>query len=172
MSYVVCVLSPKKSIQCVCVCLFTWYMYFSPLFPCSSMKAPNRANTIDYYTQASFAVGVLVCEMATGSHPLPDYPLGYTNNGAVSFSSEDVAPLPAAFPKSFCSIVMDLLSPTQRKRLPISEALNQLRVCCMRRSSSSSASASASLSSSSQLTDYRRLERERDLAKVSSSEEF
>ena len=119
---------------------------------------PSKDGYIDYSKQTSFAVGILVYEVALGEHPLPDYPLGFSRNGLVSYSTRDIPHLPASYPKSFCSIVADMLHPSAAKRLSMEEAQNQLRVCCLRKSSNSSLS--------SLQAQLERARQERDLAKV------
>lgn len=119
---------------------------------------PSRSGQLDYSLQTSFAAGVLVYEIAMGEHPLPDYPLGYTKNGVVSYSIRDCRALPPYYPKSFCSIISDLLHTSPEKRLPIGEALKQLRLCCVRKQSTSSLS--------SLQMEVERVKQERDLAKV------
>ena len=120
----------------------------------------QRGPMINYSKQASFAVGVLIHEIATGDHPLPDYPLGYTTNELVTYKMEDVVPLPGTYSKSFCSIVSDMLCAEPGKRLAVEEALNQLRVCCIKKTSRGG-------SMSSLKVDLERVRRERDVAKVS-----
>lgn len=123
-------------------------------------KHPSEASVLDYSHQASFAVGALVCEIASGEHPLPDYPLGYTTDGVIHYTTEDITPLPDFYPKSFTSIIQELLHADPKKRMSISEALNQIRVCCIRKHSVSS------LSSAVEQVDVDVIIRERDLAKV------
>lgn len=123
--------------------------------PANSHKGP----LINYSKQASFAVGVLIHEIATGDHPLIDYPLGYTVNEMVTYKPEDVAALPGTYPKSFCSIVSDMLCAEPSKRLSLEEALNQFRVCCIKKKSQGSMS--------SLRVDLERVQRERELAKAS-----
>lgn len=96
--------------------------------------------SIDFSSQSSFGVGVLISEICTGRHPLPDYPSRYIDQDSlVSFTKDDLRPFPSLYPKSFHSIVQDLLACDPQQRLSVGEALNQLRVCCMprRRSTSS-----------------------------------
>lgn len=121
-------------------------------------RDPGRRGKLDYSKQASFAVGVLIHELSTGDHPLLDYPLGYTHHEMVTYGADSIAPLPASYPKSFCSIVSDMLSMEPGKRLSLEEALNQLRVCCIKKKSRGSV---VSLQA-----DLERVKRERDLAKV------
>lgn len=118
----------------------------------------QRGPLINYSKQASFAVGVLIHEMATGVYPLIDYPLGYTTNEMVTYKPEDVASLPGTYPKSFCSIVSDMVCEEASKRLTLDEALNQLRVCCIKKQSRGSMS--------SLQVDLERVRRERELAKA------
>ena len=115
--------------------------------------------TINYSAQASFAVGILISEISTGVHPLPDYPLGYTVDEFINYKEDDLSPLPSSYPNSFCSIAQDLLTFDPAKRLSISEALNQLQVCCIRRNSI--------VTLSSDTTSLTRMRQERDLARVS-----
>lgn len=119
---------------------------------------PSREGTLNYSRQASFAVGVLVYEIATGDHALTDYPLGHTSNGLVGYPSHAVASLPVCYPRSFCSIVQDLLHASPDKRLSVVEALKQLRVCCVRQQSG--------LSLSSIQVELESVRQERDIAKV------
>ena len=119
---------------------------------------PSRHKTIDYSKQASFAAGVLVCEIATGEHPLPDYPLGFTTSGAVQYTSRDVLQLPEFYPKSFQSIVADLLRADPGKRLELGEAVKQLELCCLRRQRASTVG--------DLQEELRRVKHERDIAKV------
>ena len=87
--------------------------------------------------QASFGAGVLISKVCTGRHPLADYPLHHTNeSGLVSFTKDDILQFPGIYPKSFHSILQDLLACDPQRRLSIGEALNQLRVCCMPRRNS------------------------------------
>ena len=127
-------------------------------------KNPSKAarNKIDYSLQASFAVGVLITEISMLEHPLPDYPLGYTDNGWIRYSDEDLVPVPSFYPNSFASIVQDLLHADPTRRLSLGEALKQLRVCCIRQQQRSSISSTSSLS----LADMERLKQERDVAVV------
>ena len=124
----------------------------------SYKRNPTRRFVLNYSKQTSFAVGALIYEMALREHPLVDYPLGYTNNELVSYAAKDLLPLPASYPKSFCSIVSDMLNPDTSKRLSIEEALNQLRVCCIKKKSRESMT--------SLQVDLDRVKRERELAKV------
>ena len=119
---------------------------------------PSREGTLNYSRQASFAVGVVVYEIATGDHALTDYPLGHTSNGIVGYPSHAVAPLPVCYPRSFCSIVQDLLHASPDKRLSVVEALKQLRVCCVRQQSGPSLS--------SIQVELESVRQERDIAKV------
>ena len=133
------------------------------LSSCHRCRAdPSKEGHVDYSKQTSFAVGVLVYEIALGEHPLPDYPLGFSNNGSVSYSIQDLPALPASYHKSFCSIITDMLQPSPAKRLPMEEAQNQLRVCCLRKSSNSSLS--------SLQAQLERARQERDVAKVCGAE--
>ena len=119
---------------------------------------PSRHKTIDYSKQASFAVGVLVCEIATGEHPLLDYPLGYTSQGIVQYSSKDALSLPKFYPNSFRSIVSDLMRSEPGERLGLSEAVKQLELCCLRKQRAATVG---------DLQDeLRRVKQERDIAKV------
>ena len=70
---------------------------------------PSNYSSIDYSKQASFAAGILICEIATGAHPLQDYPLGFSTQGTVKYSTQDLTPLPEFYPKSFHSIIGDIL---------------------------------------------------------------
>ena len=121
---------------------------------------PSKASILNYALQASFAVGVLVCEIASGEHSLPDYPLGYMVDGEIHYTTDDITPLPDFYPKSFTSIIQDLLQCDPKKRLSISEALNQIRVCCIRKQST------LSVTSTVEQDDVDTVIRERDLAKV------
>ncbi len=116
---------------------------------------------LDYSKQASFAVGVLIHEMATGDHPLIDYPLGHTTDESIEYILQDIPPLPSSFPNSFCSIMLDLLNPDPNKRLKLSEALTQLRVCCIKKTRENSTASSSLLQ-----INLERVKRERDIAKV------
>ena len=119
---------------------------------------PAKWSSIDYSKQASFAAGVLVCELATGAHPLPDYPLGYSEQGTVGYGAQDLHPLPQFYPKTFHSIVSDLLRADPAKRLSLEEAGKQLQLCCLRKQR---------VSTVGDLQDeLRRVRQERDLAKV------
>ena len=119
---------------------------------------PSRYNSIDYSKQASFAVGILICEIASAEHPLPDYPLGFTKHGTVKYTTQDLYPLPEFYPKSFRSIVGDLLRVEPNVRLSLSEAMKQLELCCLR---------NRRVSTVGDLHDeLRRVKQERDLAKV------
>lgn len=121
-------------------------------------RNPKHTGLLDYSKQASFAVGIIIHEMASGDHPLADYPLGYTVGEYVTYSVEDLCALPSAYPNSFRSIVSDMVCFDPKKRLPIEEALNQLRVCCVKPKHRGSVN--------SQQTDFERVKRERDLAKA------
>ena len=127
---------------------------------------PSRHKTIDYSKQASFAVGVLVSEIATGEHPLPDYPLGFTTSGAVRYTSRDVIPLPDFYPKSFQSIVADLLRGDPGKRLELGEAGKQLELCCVRRQRVSTVGDLQEELRRVKQEELRRVKQERDIAKV------
>ena len=119
---------------------------------------PSRRKTIDYSKQASFAAGILVCEIATGDHPLPDYPLGFTCQGVVQYATRDLLSLPEFFPKSFQSIVGDLLRSDPGKRLALEEAVKQLELCCLRRQRVSTVG--------DLQEELGRVKQERDIAKV------
>ncbi len=123
-----------------------------------SIHAETTVSTYVEIARPSFAVGVLVHEVAVGEHPLPDYPLGYTADGVISYSADDLQSLPSFYPKSFCSIVSDLLHANPEKRLPVCEALKQLHLCCVRKQSSGSVS--------SLQAELQRTKQERDMAKV------
>ena len=126
-------------------------------------KNPSKAeNKINYSLQASFAVGVLITEISTLEHPLPDYPLGYMDSGRVHYSDEDLIPVPSFYPNSFASIVQDLLHADPSRRMTLGEALKQLRVCCIRQQQRSSVSSTNCLS----LAEMERLKQERDVATV------
>ena len=62
----------------------------------------NGRGTIDYSKQPSFAVGVVLYELMTGEHPLPDYPLGWTTGTAselrFSYTVDDLPNLPKHYP--------------------------------------------------------------------------
>ena len=125
-------------------------------------RNPSQKGHIDYSKQASFAVGVLIFEIATGDHPLYEYPLSHTTkNETINYDMSDVAPLPKSYPKSFCSIVLDMVTADPGKRLSIEEALNQLRVCCIKRNGRE-----GSLGSISAQVELERTRKERDMAKV------
>lgn len=124
-------------------------------------RNPNQTGLLDYSKQASFAAGILIHEMAMGEHPLAEYPLGFTIREYVTYSTEDVCALPSTYPNSFRSIVSDMVNYDPRKRLPIEEALNQLRVCCVKAKNRGSIS--------SKQGDIERIKRERDLAKASAA---
>lgn len=120
-------------------------------------RNPSHKGSLNYSKQASFAAGVLICEIATGDHPLTDYPLGFTLTEFVTYTAEDIAgALPGCYPNSFRSIVSDMICWDPRKRLSIEEALNQLRVCCIKPKSVTG----------SQQGELERVGRERDLAKT------
>ena len=119
---------------------------------------PSKQGSINYYKQASFAAGILVCEIATGEHPLPDYPLGFSNQGTVQYTVQDLSPLPQFYPKSFHSILNDLLRADPRKRLALDESLKQLELCCLRRQRVSTVG--------DLQEELRRAKQERDIAKV------
>lgn len=87
-------------------------------------RASDRgAGVIDYSKQPSFAVGVLLYEIATGEHPLPDYPLGWSvHGGQVTYSPSDIPALPNCYPESVCSLVAGLLHPDPTQRLQIVNA--------------------------------------------------
>ena len=121
---------------------------------------PSRHKTINYSKQASFAVGILVCEITTGEHPLPDYPLGFTTHGIVQYTAKEVLPLPEFYPKSFRSIVSDLVRADPGKRLGLCEGLKQLELCCLRRQR---VAAVGDLQE-----ELRRVKQERDIAMVCS----
>ena len=123
---------------------------------------PSKAGKINYSLQASFAVGVLITEISTLEHPLPDYPLGYMDTGLVHYSDEDLIPVPSFYPNSFASIVQDLLHANPTQRMSLGEALKQLRVCCIRQQQMSSISSTGSLS----LAEMERVKQERDMAMV------
>ena len=90
-------------------------------------RSSGRGN-IDYRKQPSFAVGVLLYELITGEHPLPDYPLGWTTaaTGEVSYTVEDISTLPGNYPRAACSMVEQLLHPDPVHRLSLSSALHKL----------------------------------------------
>lgn len=121
-------------------------------------RNPNHSGLLDYSKQATFAAGVLIHEIATGDHPLSDYPLGHTVREYVTYSTDDVCALPTSYPNSFRSIVSDMVSYDPKKRLSIEEALNQLRVCCVKSKHRGSVT--------SQQTTIERVKRDRDLAKA------
>ena len=123
---------------------------------------PSKPGVIDYSKQGSFAAGILVCEVATGDHPLPDYPLGYSQQGVIHYTPQDLSPLPPLYPKSFRSIVGDLLQAEPDKRLSLSEAAKQLKVCCLRKQSVSSVG--------DLQEEVLRVKQERDLAMVGREE--
>ena len=123
---------------------------------------PSKVGRIDYSLQASFAVGILITEISTLEHPLPDYPLGYMDNGRVHYSDEDLIPVPNFYPNSFASIVQDLLHADPAQRMSLSEALKQLRVCCIRQQQQSNLASTSSLS----VVEMERVKQERDVAMV------
>ena len=129
-------------------------------------KNPSRSGAIDYSLQASFAVGVLITEISTMDHPLPDYPLGYTDNGVVKYSTDDLVSLPNFYPNSFSSIVQDLLHADPSRRMPLSEALKQLKLCCIRQQLPVTSRRASISSSSSSTVELEGVKRERDLAMV------
>ena len=130
-----------------------------------SQQNPSTGGIIDYSAQSSFAVGVLITELSTMEHPLPDYPLGYTENGEVHYSVEDLLPIPSSYPKSFASIVQDLLNADSSRRMSLTEALKQLRVCCIRQQQRKSQS-SLSPDTSPTVAEMDQVKQERDLAMV------
>ncbi len=63
-----------------------------------------------------------------------NYPTTYTDSSNnITYSKANIIPLPRTYPKSFHSIVQDLLVCEPERRLCVSEALNQLKVCCSKR---------------------------------------
>lgn len=48
-------------------------------------RSPHQEGILDYNAQAPWAAAVLVYEVAIGSHPLSDYPLGYDNDGEILY---------------------------------------------------------------------------------------
>lgn len=121
-------------------------------------RDPATKMSLEYSKQESFAVGVLIHELATREHPLYEYPLGCMTKETVSYLHEDMPSLPSSYPKSFCSIILDLLAPDPTKRLSMEEALTQLRVCCIKGKEKEPV-----FSIQAQLENTRR---EKDLAKV------
>ena len=122
-------------------------------------RNPTSRGVLNYTKQESFAVGVLVHELAMREHPLSEYPLGCTRSELVLYDSKEVPSLAGSYPKSFSSIVSDLLVPDPSKRLSMQEALTQLRVCCIKSKEREPASYSLQ-------TELENTRRERDLAKV------
>lgn len=93
-------------------------------------QSKDGRGEIDFSQQEVWAVGVLVHEIAMGRHPFVDYPLGLTNaRGVVTYALEDLPFLPEEYPKSFRSIVRELLHPDVAKRMSAKEALKQLQLC-------------------------------------------
>lgn len=121
-------------------------------------RDPAAKIPLNYSKQESFAVGVLIHELATREHPLYEYPLGCTTHEIVSYTDQDVPALSGLYPKSFCSIVSDLLALDSTKRLSMQEALTQLRVCCIKGMERESAS--------SPQAELEKTKQERDLAKA------
>lgn len=78
---------------------------------------------ISYDKQPSFSLGVIITEMATGEHPLSDYPLAYTNSGIVSYTSEDIIPLPSSYPRLLRQCLEELLHPDPYTRRDLQSAL-------------------------------------------------
>ena len=78
---------------------------------------------IKYDKQPSFAAGVLISEMATKNHPLPDYPLAYMNDGIVNYTSEDISSPPPSCPQQLTQCLRELLHPDPYTRRDIESAL-------------------------------------------------
>ena len=64
-------------------------------------RDPREKGILDYNAQASWAAGVLVYEVAIGSHPLPDYPLGYDNDGEITYKLKVIHLLPISILSSY-----------------------------------------------------------------------
>ena len=93
-------------------------------------QSKDGQGEIDFSQQEAWAVGVLAHEIAMGRHPFVDYPLGHTNaRGIVTYTLEDLPSLPEEYPKSFRSIVRELLHPDMARRMSTKEALKQLQLC-------------------------------------------
>lgn len=93
--------------------------------------------TIDCSSQSSFAAGTLIMSAITGTHPLPGYPASHRDSNDITIYTEGEFPSPSAsfpYPKSFHSIMLDLIQCEPTRRLGLGEALNQLKVCCRRKS--------------------------------------
>lgn len=78
---------------------------------------------IDYSGQMAWAMGVIISELITGAHPLPDYPDGYFNHGNQIYQLSDLPSLPEFYPSSFQSIVHRLLHPDTSVRATVEEGL-------------------------------------------------
>ena len=78
--------------------------------------------------QPSFAVGVLLFEIATGgADPLFDYPSSFTRGSEVIFGEEDLQNLiPGSFPVEFKDVVSGLLRHDSATRLSLQDAKTAL----------------------------------------------
>lgn len=82
------------------------------------------SKVIGYSKQPSFAVGVLLYEMAVGEHPLPDYPLAWSQDGGqVTFSVKDIPNLPPCYSSDIGSLVSGLLNPDPSTRTSLEDGL-------------------------------------------------
>ena len=132
-------------------------------------RNPASKDVLNYSRQESFAVGVLIHELATREHPLNEYPLAFTRSEVITYESREVPSLGDCYPKSFCSIVSDLLALEPSKRMGTQEALTQLRVCCIKSKDREQQQQAMAVSTGSLQMELERTRRERDLAKVSAS---
>ena len=67
-------------------------------------------------------VDVSVKYYVAGTHPLPDYPLGYGKPDCIVFSMEQLPHLPAHYPTVFRSTVLKLMDSDPTQRMSLAEA--------------------------------------------------
>lgn len=82
---------------------------------------------IDCRKQSAWAVGCLIYEIVEGTHPLPDYPLGYGEPNCIVYSIDQLPHLPSHYPPTFRSSISKLLHPDPAQRLSLSEALSLIQ---------------------------------------------
>ena len=91
-------------------------------------KEPHmQHHAVDFGHQTDWATGVIVYEAIAGRRPLANYPAAFMGDDSrVTYTAEDLAPLPASYGEEFDSTVRGLLHPDPLKRLDVDEAMQRL----------------------------------------------
>ena len=84
---------------------------------------------LDFAKQPSWALGILLYEIAAGEHPFDDYPIGHGSAPNLRLATRvNLEPL-ATMPQAFCELVEALLAEEPGTRPTLQEAHAMLSNC-------------------------------------------